>query len=87
MNEIYFIPKLMHKIDSIARALHSRKIAKVKVRLGALSPISAAHFREDFYRASRRTVAEGARLDIEIMQDASDPHAHEIILDKLEIGD
>jgi hydrogenase nickel incorporation protein HypA/HybF len=85
MHEFSLIAGLMYKIESIARALHSRKISGVKVRLGALSHLSADHFREHFIHAAKRTVAEGARLDIEVMKDTTDRHAHEIVLEGVEV--
>jgi len=33
------------------------------------------------------TVAEGARLEIVVLKDESDPHAQEIILDSVEIAE
>lgn len=85
MHEFSLIADLMRKIESIARDQHASKIVGVKVKLGALSHISAGHFREHFVHAARETIAEGAQLDIEVLTDATDPHAQEIILDSVEV--
>jgi hydrogenase nickel incorporation protein HypA/HybF len=80
MHELSLINDLMHKIESVAQSRNARKIVGVKVQLGALAHISAEHFREHFVHAARRTAAEDARLDIEVLSDENDPHAMEILL-------
>jgi hydrogenase nickel incorporation protein HypA/HybF len=85
MHEWSLLSALIHKIESITYEQQARKVVRVKVLLGALSHISPKHFREHFVLASYGTVAEGARLDIEVQADTSDPHAQEILLDSLEI--
>ncbi len=80
MHEMSLIHNLVHKIEDIAREQKARKISSVKVRLGALSHISAGHFREHFEDETKSTVAEGARLDIEGSEDIHDPHAQDILL-------
>jgi hydrogenase nickel incorporation protein HypA/HybF len=78
---------LMRKIDAIAREQGARRVARLKVKLGALSHISADHFREHFENAATGTIAEGARLDIERLTDERDPHAQDIVLDWVEVED
>ena len=85
MHELSLIADLMNKIDAIAHEQNSQKVISVAVKLGALSHISADHFREHFIHASRGTVAEDARLDIEALTDTNDPHAQEILLDSVEV--
>jgi hydrogenase nickel incorporation protein HypA/HybF len=77
----------MRKIESIAREQGARGVAGLKVKLGALSHISADHFREHFEAVARGTIAEGARLDIETLTDERDPHAQDILLDSVEVED
>ena len=55
------------------------------MRLGALSHISADHFREHFDHAAGGTPAEGARLEVEVFGDVDDPRAQDIILDSVEV--
>ena len=85
MHELSLIADLMNKIEAIAQEQNSLKIVSVAVKLGALSHISADHFREHFIHASCGTVAEGARLDMETLTDTNDPHAQEILLDSVEV--
>ena len=75
----------MNKLESISKTYHGKKLLSVKVKLGALSHISADHFREHFIHAVRGTAAEGAQLEVETSQDEKDPHAQEIILDSVEM--
>jgi hydrogenase nickel incorporation protein HypA/HybF len=57
----------------------------VTVRLGALSHISAHHFREHFEEAARGGPAEGADLVVETSGDESDPRAQDIMLESVEV--
>lgn len=87
MNTLSPVHELLDRIEFIAMELHSRKITGVKVRLGALAQVSAERLHEHFTRAAQHTVAEGARLDIETMQDLTHPLAHRIVLENVEIAD
>ncbi len=85
MHERSLIDGLMRRIDEVARERGSRRVAALKVWLGALTHLSPEHFREYFIEASRGGVAEGARLDIEVSGDLSDPRAQEIVLDSIDL--
>lgn len=85
MHEQSLMTDLMKKINAIALQQQAKKIVQVKIRLGALSHISADHFREHFSLAAEGSCAEQAQLDIEVMTDLNDPHAQEIILDSVEV--
>ena len=85
MHEQSLIAGLMRKIEAIRLDHNAGRVVCVKVRLGALSDISADHFREHFIRAARGTAAENAGLDIEVMTDATGPHAQDILLDSIEV--
>ena len=85
MHEQSLMVDLMRKINVLGREQKGNVIVRVKVKLGALSHISADHFREHFVRAAQRSCAEQAQLDIEISTDLNDPHAQEILLDSVEI--
>jgi hydrogenase nickel incorporation protein HypA/HybF len=60
-------------------------VTRVRVWLGALSHMSAAHFKEHFEQASRETVAEGASLEIEESADIDDPDAQALLLRSIEV--
>ncbi len=78
---------LIRKIEAVAREQNSSQIIGISVKLGALSHMSASHFRDHFSVASQGTIAEGARLDIKILTDLNDPHAQEIVLESVEIAE
>ena len=86
MHEHSLISGLIHKIEHVAAQEHSDRVVGVHVKLGALSHISAEHFREHFEHAAVGTVAEGAVLGIEVLEDLRDPHAQEIMLDRVELA-
>ncbi len=85
MHEQSLMVDLMRKINTIRQEQKAQNISRVKVKLGALSHISADHFREHFVIAAKGSCAEQAQLDIEVLTDLNDPHAQEIILDSVEI--
>ncbi len=87
MHEMSLINDLIHKMEGIARQRNVSKITKARVRLGALSHISADHFREHFVEGTKGTVAEGAALEIETPEDISDPHAQDILLISVDVHD
>lgn len=87
MHEFSLIKDLIRKIISIAHEQRASKVVTVTVKLGALSHISPDHFREHFNHATRGTVAEGARLQIEIMTDMNDPLAQEVLIESIGIAD
>lgn len=61
------------------------KVAKVKIRIGALANISASHFREHFTIETVGTVAEGAQLEVEECTDYAHPQAAHIMLESVEV--
>jgi hydrogenase nickel incorporation protein HypA/HybF len=85
MHELSLIADLIGKINALAQGQGAAKVLSVRIKLGALSHVSAAHVREHFARAARGTVAQGAQLDIEVLTDITDPHVHEILLDSVEV--
>jgi hydrogenase nickel incorporation protein HypA/HybF len=87
MHELSLMKDLLRKVEAVAAEQRARAVVSVRVRLGALSHVSSDHLREHFTRAARGTVAEGARLDTEVLTEVTDPHAHEILLDRVEVED
>jgi len=85
VHEMSLLADIMRKIESIARENEVERVLKVKVRLGALSHISAEHFREHFEDAIPGTPAEGAELEVLTLTDINDPQAQEIILESVEL--
>lgn len=87
MHEASLMNDLMRKIEDVARQQNARQVLGINVSLGALSHMSASHLREHFAVASQGTVAEGAKVNIKVLTDMNDPHAQEILLEGVEIGE
>ena len=85
MHELSLMADLIKKIDEVAQEQDADRVVAVRVKLGALSHISASHFREHFVQGTKGTRAEGARLDVEVSEDSKDPNAQEILLQSIEV--
>ncbi len=85
MHEQSLMADLMKKIELLVQENGAKKVASLKVRLGALSHISPEHFREHFVQASKGTCAESANLDVVVQGDLDDPNAQEILLESVEL--
>jgi hydrogenase nickel incorporation protein HypA/HybF len=85
MHESSIMADLRRKLESIAREHHAAHIVAVHLQVGALAPISAEHLRDHFTQAMRGTPAEGARLDIDALNEVSDPRAQVIRIDAVEV--
>ncbi|MGA8183257.1 MAG: hydrogenase maturation nickel metallochaperone HypA [Terriglobia bacterium] len=85
MHEASLMKDLMSKILAISREQKGARVVGVSVRLGALSHMSAGHFREHFAVAAQGTAAEGAKLKIEELSDTNDPMAQQILLESVEV--
>jgi hydrogenase nickel incorporation protein HypA/HybF len=86
-HELSLMADLMRKVESVAEREGSASVTGISVRLGALSHMSPAHFREHWEHAARGTVAEGAEIAIESGADPTDPHAEEIVLQSVTVAD
>jgi len=87
MHEMSLMRDLLRKIETLAAEQNALRVTAVGVRIGALAHISAEHFREHFIDGTRGSIAAGARLDIEMNTDTSDPHAQDILLTQIEVED
>jgi hydrogenase nickel incorporation protein HypA/HybF len=76
---------LMRTIESQARAEGALRVTRIRVRLGALSHFTPAHFREHFADASRGTVAEGADVETDVRTDPTDAEAQGVVLESIDI--
>jgi hydrogenase nickel incorporation protein HypA/HybF len=85
MYERSSISELLTKIESAVEAKHAQRAVVIKVKLGRQAPMSPDRFQERFQEASKGTVAEGARLEIETIDDWTDPLSLEVVLDRLEL--
>ena len=87
MHELSLMKDLMHKIETIAKAQEGGKVVAIRVKLGALCNISPSHFMEHFIESSAGTVADGAKIEIDVMDDITHPQAHDVLLDSLMLED
>lgn len=85
MHEQALMRDLMRKITAEAEAEGATRVTRIRVRLGALSHLTDAHFREHFEEASRGTVAEGAAVDAELRSDPTEPDAQGVVLESIEV--
>jgi hydrogenase nickel incorporation protein HypA/HybF len=85
VHERKLMDDLMGKIESEAREAGATRVTAVRVRLGALSHFTEAHFREHFEDASRGTVAEGAEVEAELRTDPTEPEAQGVVLKSIEV--
>lgn len=85
MHEASLIGGLLRKVEAVVSEQGGGKVLGVAVKLGALSHISPEHLRAHFVQGAKGTVAEGARLDIEVLTDMADPRAQDILLASVEL--
>jgi hydrogenase nickel incorporation protein HypA/HybF len=87
MHETALVRDIVRRIEDLARATSARRVTGAKVWLGALSHLSAEHFREHFTIEARDTLAVGAVLDIEVSEDPDDPDAQHIRLESIDLDE
>ena len=82
MHEKALMDDLMRKIEAEASGA---RVTRIRVRLGALSHFTEAHFREHFEHASRGTIAEGAAVEAELQTDPTAPDAQGVVLESIDV--
>ena len=85
MHEFSLINDLLSKIRQIAGEQAPNRLESVTVELGALSHISAEHFREHFEHAVAGSELEAVALNVECNDDSSAPTAQDISLKSVDI--
>jgi hydrogenase nickel incorporation protein HypA/HybF len=85
VHEKALMDDLMRKILGSAQAEGAARVTRIRVRLGALSHFTEAHFREHFADASRGTLAEGAVVDARLGTDPTEPHAQGVVLESIDV--
>ena len=61
------------------------RVTRVRVRLGALSHFTAAHFRQHFSDAALGTPAERAEVEALVDGDSSAPTALDVVVESVEV--
>jgi hydrogenase nickel incorporation protein HypA/HybF len=87
MHEAGMIRDLLRRIAQLAQEASATSVTGVTVWLGALSHISAEHFREHFEHETAGSIAEGAELVIETSDDIHHPNAQAILLRSIDIAE
>ena len=85
MHEKALMDDLMRKLEAEARSEGGSRVTRIRVRLGALSHFTEAHFREHFEHASRGTIAQGAAVEAELRTDPTEAHAQGVVLESIEL--
>ena len=85
MHETSIMNDLMRRISDIARDEGARRVVRVRVELGALSNMSAQHFREHFVIAAKNTAASDAQLEVEMAETIDARHAQAVRLVEIEV--
>lgn len=84
MHESSLTSGLLRTIETLASARGGARPVRVNVVLGALSNISADHFREHFVQAARGTICEPALLVVREDDDIQAGHALDVMLESVE---
>jgi hydrogenase nickel incorporation protein HypA/HybF len=85
VHEKALMDDLMRKIGAEASAEGGARVTRIRVRLGALSHFTEAHFREHFEHASRGTIADGAEVEAELRTDPTEPDAQGVVLESIDL--
>lgn len=85
MHEKALMDDLMRTIAAQAEAEGARRVTRIRVKLGALSHFTPAHFREHFEDAARGTLAEGADVDAELRTDPTEDNAQGVVLESIDV--
>ncbi len=85
MHERKLMDDLLGKIETEAKAAGASRVTVIRVRLGALSHFTEAHFREHFEDVSRGTLAEGGVVEAELRTDPTEPEAQGVVLESIEV--
>jgi hydrogenase nickel incorporation protein HypA/HybF len=85
VHEKALMDDLIRKLEAEAGLAGATRVNRIRVRLGALSHFTEAHFREHFEHASRGTVAEGAAIEAELGTDPTEPNAQGVVLESIDV--
>jgi hydrogenase nickel incorporation protein HypA/HybF len=87
MHETALVRDVVRRINDLAQGTNARRVTGAKIWLGAISHLSAEHFREHFTVEARDTPAAGAVLDIEVSDDSDNPHAQNVRLESVDLDE
>jgi len=87
MHETALVRDVVRRIEDLAQATGARRITSVKIWLGALSHLSAQHFREHYALEAQGSIAAGAILTIEASNDLDRPDAQRVRLESVDLDE
>jgi hydrogenase nickel incorporation protein HypA/HybF len=87
MHETALVRDVVRRIADLAHATSAHRVTGAKVWLGALSHLSAEHFREHFAIEAQGSIAAGATLAIEVSDDLDHPDAQHIRLESVDFDE
>ncbi len=85
MHERALMDDLVRKVVAVAKAENASSVARIRVRLGALSHFTPEHFAEHWESSSRGTVAEGAAVEATMDDDLTGTAAQGVVLESVEV--
>jgi hydrogenase nickel incorporation protein HypA/HybF len=87
VHERALMDDLVTKVVAVAEAEGATSVARIRVRLGALSHFTPEHFVEHWHDASRGTLAAGAEVDATMDDDLTGEAAQGVVLESVEVRD
>ena len=87
MHETALVRDVVHRMEDLARSAGAPRVAAAKIWLGALSHMSAEHFREHFAIEASGTAAADASLEIDVSHDPHDPQAQFVRLVSVDLDE
>jgi hydrogenase nickel incorporation protein HypA/HybF len=85
MHETALVRDVVHRIEDLVRSTGARRVTGAKIWLGALSHLTAGHFREHFAIEARDTLVAAAALEIEESNDPDHPKAQHVRLESVDL--
>ena len=87
MHETALVRDVVRRIEDLAQATGAGRITGAKIWLGALSHLSAEHFREHYALEAQGSIAAGAILTIEASSDLDHPDAQHVRLESVDLDE
>ena len=87
MHETALVRDVVRRIEDLAQATGAGRITGAKIWLGALSHLSAEHFREHYAIEAQGSIAAGAILTIEASSDLDHPDAQHVRLESVDLDE
>ncbi len=87
MHEEALLRDLRRKLVDIAQREHVERISRVALWVGALAHVPEETLRSRWAGTVEGTPAEGARLEIQLSSDLTDPRAQGIVITHVDVSD